>query len=110
MRLLHRLWKDQRGFVISTELILIAVLLVIGLIAGLTTLRDQVVQELGDLAAAIGSINQSYSFSGTTGHSSSTSGSIFTDLTDFCDAGDVAAAEPECLQVHGINPAGESGT
>lgn len=103
MHLLLRLWKDQRGFVISTELILIAVLLVIGLIAGLTTLRDQVVQELGDLAAAIGSINQSYSFSGVTGHSSSTAGSVYADLADFCDtAGQVSGTEPECLDVHAI--------
>jgi Flp pilus assembly pilin Flp len=102
MRLLRRLWNDQRGFVISTELVLIAVLLVIGLIAGLTTLRDQVVQELGDLAAAIGAINQSYSFSGVTGHSASTAGSVFADLADFCDTGAVPAGEPECLNVHGI--------
>jgi len=102
MRTLQRLWHDQRGFVISTELVLIAVLLVIGLIAGLTTLRDQVVQELGDLAAAIGAINQSYSFSGVTGHSSSTAGSFFLDLIDFCDTGAVANGEPECLNVHSI--------
>jgi Flp pilus assembly pilin Flp len=109
MRLLHRLWKDQRGFVISTELVLIAVLLVIGLIAGLTTLRDQVVQELGDLAAAIGSINQSYSFSGVTGHSSSTAGSVFADRTDFCDVGDSGGNEPECLNVHSVTATGEAG-
>jgi Flp pilus assembly pilin Flp len=102
MRTLLRLWRDQRGFVISTELVLIAVLLVIGLIAGLTTVRDQVVQELGDLAAAIGAINQSYSFSGVTGHSSSTAGSVFADLADFCDTGAAAGAEPECLNVHSI--------
>ena len=102
MRTLKRLWLDQRGFVISTELVLIAVLLVIGLIAGLTTLRDQVVQELGDLAAAIGAINQSYSFSGVTGHSASTAGSVFADLVDFCDTGESPGAEPECLNVHAV--------
>ena len=101
MRLLHRLWKDQRGFVISTELVLIAVLLVIGLIAGLTTLRDQVVQELADVANAIGSLNQSYSFSGITGHSSSTAGSSFADLKDAGDTGQQSGPnnEPECLNI-----------
>jgi len=54
------------------------------------------------LAAAIGAINQSYSFSGVTGHSSSTAGSFFLDLIDFCDTGAVAAGEPECLNVHSI--------
>jgi Flp pilus assembly pilin Flp len=101
MRLLHRLWNDQRGFVISTELVLIATIMVIGLIAGLTTLRDQVVQELGDVASAIGAINQSYSFSGVTGHSSSTAGSVYADLADFCDTlTQTTGTEPECLNVH----------
>lgn len=30
MRMLHRIWKDEAGFVVSTELILIATILVIG--------------------------------------------------------------------------------
>ena len=33
----------------------------IGIIVGLVTFRDQLVQELGDGAAAIGNLNQSYS-------------------------------------------------
>src|SRR3954467_14006037 len=109
MSIVKRLWKDETGFVISTELILIATILVIGLIAGLTTLRDQVVQELGDLATAIGAINQSYSFSGVTGHTSRTAGSQYFDLIDFCDgpAQQVSGFEPECLNVHSIPPTGE---
>lgn len=110
MSILKRFWKDEAGFVITTELILIAVILVIGLIAGLTTLRDQVVQELGDLATAIGAINQSYSFSGVIGHSASTAGSIYVDLLDFCDGPQqqTAGYEPECLNVHMVPPSPES--
>ena len=109
MSIVKRFWKDETGFVITTELILIAVILVIGLIAGLTTLRDQVVQELGDLATAIGAINQSYSFSGVTGHTSSTAGSLFFDLLDFCDGPlqQTSGFEPECLNVHSVPPTGE---
>ena len=105
MKLLSRLWADEAGFVVSSELVLIATIAVIGMIAGLTTLRDQVVQEVGDVADAISSINQSYSFSGVTGHSSSTSGSIQIDLRDECD--DVtnnAMSEPECIQVITVVP------
>ena len=76
MKLLRRLWADEAGFVVSSELVLIATLLVIGLVVGLTSLRNQVVQELGDVAQAIANVNQSYSFSGVTGHHSSTAGSI----------------------------------
>lgn len=58
---LKKLWNDERGFVNSMELILIATLAVLGLIVGLATFRDSLTQELGDTAAAIGQINQSYS-------------------------------------------------
>ncbi|MBA2117889.1 Flp family type IVb pilin [Bremerella alba] len=58
---LKKLWNDERGFVNSMELILIATLAVLGLIVGLATFRDAVTQELGDSAAAVGQLNQSYS-------------------------------------------------
>ena len=100
---LQQLWQDEAGFVVSTELILIATILVIGVIVGLTTVRDQVVQELGDVALAIASVNQSYSFSGITGHHSSTAGSIYIDLLDDCDGPDAAGAEPPCIEVCDID-------
>ncbi|MEW4456210.1 hypothetical protein AB1L30_26330 [Bremerella sp. JC817] len=61
LNVMKKLWNDERGFVNSTELILIATLAVLGLIVGLASLRDSVVQELGDSAAAVGQVNQSYS-------------------------------------------------
>jgi hypothetical protein len=101
MKALHRLWVDEGGFVVSTELVLVATTLVIGMIVGLVTVRDQVVQELGDLALAIGNINQSYVYLGVTGHTSATAGSDFADQTDFCDnqGDDVTATEPACISV-----------
>jgi len=86
MRVLTQLWRDEQGFVVSAELVLIGTILVIGMIVGLATVRDQVIQELADVAMAISQVNQSYSFSGITGHTSSVAGSAFTDTTDFCDA------------------------
>ena len=70
--MLRQLWKDVDGFVVSAESVLIATILVIGMIVGLTTVRDQIVQELGDVAVHLAQMNQSYSFSGITGHHSST--------------------------------------
>ena len=57
--------KRQAGFVVTTELLLVTVILVIGLVTGWTKVRDQVLAELSDTGAAIGSINQSYTMEGT---------------------------------------------
>lgn len=88
MKLLHQLWADEIGAVLSSELVLIMTLLVIGMIAGLSALRVAVVQELGDIAGAIGKLSQSYSFGGVTACCASTAGSSFEDLADLCDAPD----------------------
>ena len=86
--MLKALLNDEAGFVVSTELVLIATILVIGLIVGQTTLRDQVVTELADVADAVSAIDQSYAFSDVTGHASSTAGTLFDDTADFCDTND----------------------
>ncbi|MCU0872553.1 MAG: hypothetical protein MUE50_09435 [Pirellulaceae bacterium] len=100
MKVLTQLWRDDLGFIISAELVLIATILVIGMIVGLVSLRDQVVQELGDVGAAFSQLVQSYSFSGITGHTSSTAGSAFADFTDFCDdPPDESGFEPLCISV-----------
>ncbi len=104
MKLMLRLWSDEAGFVISSELILIAALVVIGLLTGLATVRDQVVQELGDTADAISELQQEYQWSGTTGHTSSVAGSLFNDVANFCEAGTNASDQtatnpPQCITV-----------
>jgi Flp pilus assembly pilin Flp len=102
MKVLHQLWADEAGFVVSTELVLVATILVIGMVVGLATVRDAVVQELADVGAAIGSINQSYVYSEVSGHSAATAGSEYQDQTDFCDTGDdVADVAPQCVIIDG---------
>ena len=103
MKLLRRLWADEAGFIVSSELVLVATLLVIGLIVGLTSLRNQVVQELADTGAAIGMFSQGYEFTGTikTGFAQ-TDGSGWDDLIDQCqttDGSDTAGAEPAGISV-----------
>lgn len=78
------LWTDESGFIISTELVLIATVGVIGMTAALACVRDSVVGELNDVAGAIGSLNQSYCYTGFSAASpqcckSRTFGSCFTD-------------------------------
>ncbi|QDT42252.1 hypothetical protein Pan241w_23340 [Gimesia alba] len=105
MKMFQQLWNDENGFVVSTELVLIATVLVLGMIVGLTTLRDQVIAELADVAAAISNTNQTYTFTGITGHSSSTAGSIFLDNEDFCDAAPAAGADEHCIAI--VDPEAE---
>jgi hypothetical protein len=83
------LWSDDAGFVISAELVLVGTILVIGLIVGLTSLRNQVVEELVDVGQAIGSLSQSYSYGGIKKCGlGMTDGGGFRDKIDFCQATD----------------------
>ena len=63
LNLLKALRQDEHGVILSTEIVIVGSLLVIGLITGLACLQKSVNGELHDLAGAIGSLDQSYSFS-----------------------------------------------
>lgn len=86
------LLRDERGFVITAELVLISSVLVLGLVVALNTVKTAIAGELGDVASAIGSLNQSYYTHGfhgcaaTNGAASSrTYGSAFLDKADSTD-------------------------
>lgn len=79
VRYLQRLWCDEAGFVLSTELTMVTSVLVIALATGLTAVRNHVVGEFGNVANAMGQISQSYSLSGIQGHSAATSGAGYSD-------------------------------
>ena len=84
-RILHRLWNEAEGFVLSSEMILYGTLGVIGVTAGYTALRDAVNTELDDVAKAIGALNQSYAYSPVIGHGAYTAGSMYVDRAEYCD-------------------------
>ncbi|MBI3866527.1 MAG: hypothetical protein HY290_31990 [Planctomycetia bacterium] len=90
--MLRSFWNDENGFIVSAELVLVATMAVIGLIAGLVEVQFSVVGELNDVGEAIGSLNQSYFFTGFTSRKSQgngikafTVGSAFKDHLDECD-------------------------
>ena len=89
--------RDEAGFIVSSELILVSAILVIGLIVGLVELQSAVVHEFNDLGEAIGSLNQSYSFPGTVTtkgvHPVTTGGSAYIDGSDTecCDCNDCSS-------------------
>jgi Flp pilus assembly pilin Flp len=100
--MMKKLWNDEVGAVVSAELVLVITILGIGMITGLTSLRDGVITELADVGAAIGSVNQSYSIGGALAHSSSTAGSIYSDVVDFCDGTTAGGSSARCLTITAV--------
>lgn len=96
-----RLWTEDVGAVISAEIMLVATILVLGVIVGLKSVRDSVVTELADVAQAIANVNQSYCYSGVTGHAAHSGGGHFQDQTDNCDtnAYPYGGQESKCVSV-----------
>jgi Flp pilus assembly pilin Flp len=99
--MLKKLWNDEAGVIVSAEIVLVATILVIALVTGLTSLRDAVNTELADVGGAIGAVSQTYSYGGITAHCASASGSSFTDSQDFCDGAAVGdnACNSRCIAI-----------
>ena len=58
--LMRRLWRQDRG-ALTYEWILLITVIVIGVVGGLSAVRDAVVSELGDVAGAVSAVDQSWS-------------------------------------------------
>ena len=90
--MIRKLINDEAGFLISAELVLVFTLIFCGVVVGMAVVRDSLVQELGDVAEAIGALNQSYEYNSVQavdavpcGQHASCSGSGFEDQKDDCD-------------------------
>ncbi|GEM_PF-5799551 len=57
---LGRVWRNDDGFIVSAELVLIATIVVLALVVGLSAVRTSIVSELVDIANAFGHANQSH--------------------------------------------------
>lgn len=62
--LIRNFWNEEQGVIISAELVLVMTITVIGMVVGLSEVANAVVQELNDVGDAIGSLNQSFGFTG----------------------------------------------
>jgi hypothetical protein len=84
-----KLGAKQGGFVLTTELVLLSTVLVVGLVAGMVTMRDALTAEMEDVAEAIGHLDQTYAFNGIVNgeKTAAVEGSVFGDSTD-TNAGD----------------------
>ncbi|MCE9604838.1 MAG: hypothetical protein K8U03_08050 [Planctomycetia bacterium] len=97
LRYVKDLWTDESGFVLSTEMMLYGTVGVVGATTGLSAFRDAVNTELGDLAKAIGSLDQSYCISPVTGHHAYTAGSAFYDRADLPDVPQLQYVPQACV-------------
>ena len=105
----QQLWNDQSGAVVSLEIVLAATILGIGVITGLSSLRDAAITELADVAGAVAWLDQSYHLHGVKSHSASTASTWHHDLRDYCDDGTTTTAE-RCLVICGGTFAGDAGS
>jgi hypothetical protein len=107
MNVLAQLQRDEAGFIVSAELVLVSTIMVIGMVVGLAEVNNGVIEELEDVGSAIGSVNQSYHVSGHSGHKACTYGFSFKDKEDNCDGQfDISCdggARPESRKDHHWN-------
>jgi Flp pilus assembly pilin Flp len=103
-QLLLRLWREEDG-VLSFEWTVLTSLLTVGVVSGVAAVRDAAIDEMGDLAQAMVSLDQSYQieaplavsvhsgggagfgwgYSGSFYGGSSASGSAFVDAASYQD-------------------------
>ncbi|WP_246864706.1 hypothetical protein [Spongiibacter thalassae] len=81
--------RKQGGFIMTTELVLLTSVMVVGMVVGLVSMRDSVNAEMEDVAEAIGALDQSYSFDGI----QNVQETAFIDGSTFTDAQDVNAGD-----------------
>jgi Flp pilus assembly pilin Flp len=99
MKRLSCLWSDTRGTSSVVSLILLTTIVTVGVVAGMVTLRDQIVQQFGDVSVALESLDQSYSFSIVTPNS--TVSSQYADQSSGLT--DPNGQEPAGLDVHTVS-------
>lgn len=78
--LMLKLWNDDRGALLATEWVFVSTILVVGLVAGLKSVQQSVNAELADMADAIGSLSQAYSYGGVSGCAGMSNGSQYVDV------------------------------
>jgi len=106
-RHLRRLYGETSGMALTAELILVATVVLIGLAAASTTLRDAVISELSDVGGAVQDLQGCYSVNGLVGHSSTVAGMSYGDSVDHCDSPDDAPGVADNCIVFDGPPANE---
>jgi hypothetical protein len=66
--LVRALWKDEKGFIVSAELVLVGTIAVLSMVVGLTSVSQAINNELFDIASAFNAVNQGNSLTGPNGN------------------------------------------
>lgn len=61
--LLQLFWQDQRGTIELSSWFALVVMVALGMIVGMSSLRNGITQQFGDVAQALETLDQSYSYS-----------------------------------------------
>lgn len=106
---MRQLIVDDRGAMLSIELVLTATIVTLGSIVGLSSFRDTVVQEFGDVSAAASGLNHSYKITDISYNETieyvdarfQILGSGYSDNLNFCEprVPDTAGASPMCIEI-----------
>ena len=76
---------DQSGAIVTSELLALVTVAVVGLLVAFAAMRDSVVSEFHDLQGGVQNSVQSFSIRGVVGTSGSTAGMDYVDRTDNAD-------------------------
>jgi len=92
LTLSRKIKRNRRGSISAPAYILIVVLAAIGVIVGATTIRDQIVQEYGDVGVSLNNLDQSFSY--TISIDTDNNGSLETVITrSYTDTGAFTAPD-----------------
>lgn len=104
--MLHQLLRDENGFIVSAELVIILTVAVLAMVVGLSEVAVAVTCELNDLSNAFGALDQSLGYTGFAGaggpagkSKSFIHGATWIDAIDDCDTNNVC-----CDVVVGASP------
>ena len=77
--LMSKLWRDDQGALIAAEYLFLATIVGIGIVVGLTGLRNAITAELTELGNAYLALSQAYNVNGLIGCCSQVDGSQAID-------------------------------
>ena len=101
-RIIRTFARNEFGAVLSIELVVLAVIALLGLAAGAVSMTDGVISEVADIAGSVQDLNQTVNYEGVVAISSTTSGSQFADALDFADSsGDTSNGADNCIAFDG---------
>ena len=99
-------WRDTRGDASAIGMLLVSVIVCLGAVVGLSSVRDQIVQEFGDVGTALNCLTQAFDYeieidANGDGDLDDPQDQILScSYRDTFELGDPAGAAPACIQIN----------